>query len=236
MSTHPESPNPPTPPAEGAPTSWDGVSSVIGETLEDPGATLSTPRASEAPPAHGDGTAAPAVAESPVLPVETALVDTAVEKTVGPANNTTPSSSGDSKAPVGDAEVAAPSVEARPADAVATARHQPGELKLVIEQGMSVGKEFLISEPDMLVGRRDPEQQSTPDIDLFDQEVPSNRYISRRQARLYFKDGQLLVEDLDSSNGTSLNGHLIAPHEPRVLALQDKVHFGQSVLMRLKLV
>lgn len=112
----------------------------------------------------------------------------------------------------------------------------PGKLKLVIEQGMSVGKEFLVSEPDMLVGRRDPEQAVIPDIDLFDQEAPNNRYVTRRHARLYFAGGSLMLEDLDSANGTGLNGQLVAPHEPRALAVNDKVHFGQSVLMRLKTV
>jgi hypothetical protein len=35
-------------------------------------------------------------------------------------------------------------------------RWQPGEIKLVIEQGMSIGKEFLVSDPDMVVGRLHP--------------------------------------------------------------------------------
>lgn len=111
---------------------------------------------------------------------------------------------------------------------------QPYDFKLVLEQGLSIGKEFLLSETEMLVGRRDPEQDFIPDIDLFDQETPNNRYISRRQARLYFRNNKLFLEDLDSSNGTAINNKLIAPHEPRTLALNDRVLFGQSVMLRVK--
>lgn len=111
---------------------------------------------------------------------------------------------------------------------------QPGDFKLVLEQGLSIGKEFLLSEPEMLVGRRDPEQDFIPDIDLFDQETANNRYISRRQVRIYFHEGRLWLEDLDSSNGTAINSKLVAPHEPRILNLNDKLLFGQSVLVRLK--
>lgn len=111
---------------------------------------------------------------------------------------------------------------------------QPGEVKLVIEQGLSIGKEFLISDPEMLVGRRDPEQDFIPDIDLFDQETANNRYISRRQARFYFRDMRLYLEDLESSNGTAINNKLVAAHEPRLVNLNDKLLFGQSVLLRVK--
>lgn len=212
---------PKTPPSERpqtddtTPTSWTGVSSVIGETLEDPGATVSTPRPAEATPAPDTANDAPPLAAD-------ALERATADETPAPASPTAPPATSDDHAPV--------------VDPLPSRLWKEGELKLVIEQGMSVGKEFLISEADMTVGRRDPEQQVTPDIDLFDQEAPNNRYISRRQARLFLCEGQLMLEDLDSSNGTALNGQLVAAHEPRALTLNDKVHFGQSVLLRVKAV
>jgi hypothetical protein len=109
-----------------------------------------------------------------------------------------------------------------------------GDIKLVIEQGMSINKEFLVNDPELLLGRRDPDQDFIPDIDLFDQEAATNRYISRRQARLYFKDGGLWLEDLESSNGTALNNHLIEAHKPRRLKPGDKILLGQSVLLRVR--
>lgn len=224
--------NEPTPPesestkAEGAtPTSWNSVSSVIGETLEDAGATVSTPRPATGVPEPADEV------ELAKLPVAAAP-----QETPAPDHAATPPNDGSEGAPVSGAEGTTTSSLAKTpeADAPPARVWKAGELKLVIEQGMSVGKEFLISEADMTVGRRDPDQSVTPDIDLFDQEAPNNRYISRRQARLFFREGQLMLEDLDSSNGTALNGHLVAPHEPLTLALNDKVHFGQSVLLRVK--
>lgn len=135
----------------------------------------------------------------------------------------------------GDAEAAPPTVVAAPAaveeeaDAMAA-----GGVKLVIEQGLSINKEFLISDEDMLIGRRDPEQDFIPDLDLFDQETANNRYISRRQARLFFKGGGLWLEDLDSSNGTALNNHAIKPHDAKRLKFGDKLLLGQSVLLRVR--
>lgn len=139
------------------------------------------------------------------------------------------------------AEAAPPTVEAAPPTVEAKPAAEPvplvaGGVKLVIEQGLSLGKEFLVSDEEMLIGRRDPEQDYIPDIDLFDQESPNNRYISRRQAQLYFKEGGLWVEDLDSSNGTALNNHMIRAHEAKRLKPGDKLLLGQSVLLRIRLV
>lgn len=110
----------------------------------------------------------------------------------------------------------------------------PGDIKLVIEQGLSINKEFLVSDSEMLLGRRDPDQGFIPDIDLFDQETATNRYISRRQARLFFREGILMLEDLDSSNGTGINNRLIPPHEPRPVKPGDKILLGQSVMLRVR--
>ncbi len=111
---------------------------------------------------------------------------------------------------------------------------QPGTVKLVVEQGMSVNKEYLLNDPELIIGRRDPEQEFIPDIDLFDQENANNRYISRRQARLYFQEGHLFVEDLDSSNGTCVNNRPIKPNMSVQLNAGDKLLLGQSVMFRIR--
>ena len=110
----------------------------------------------------------------------------------------------------------------------------PGNIKLVVEQGMSVNKEYLLNDPELIIGRRDPEQEFIPDIDLFDQENANNRYISRRQARLYFQEGGLFVEDLDSSNGTCVNNRPIKPNMSVQLHPGDKLLLGQSVMFRVR--
>ncbi|HEY3997718.1 MAG TPA: FHA domain-containing protein [Candidatus Xenobia bacterium] len=110
----------------------------------------------------------------------------------------------------------------------------PGTIKLVVEQGMSVNKEYLLNDPELIIGRRDPEQEFIPDIDLFDQENANNRYISRRQARLFFQEGHLFVEDLDSSNGTCVNNRPIKPNMSVQLNSGDKLLLGQSVMFRIR--
>lgn len=223
MTNPPENPTENPTPSNSA-ASWESVSAVLDENLDDAGATVSTtvppmPAAASTNEAPAAEVATPAAVEAaPVTGEATPVTDEATPARPGVEITAAP-------------VVPAPSSSENPAPA--GRRWHPGELKLVIEQGMSVGKAFLVSDAEMLVGRRDPDQKTSPDIDLFDQEVPSNRYISRRQARLFFVDGQLMLEDLDSSNGTALNGQLVAPHEPRALSINDRVHFGQSVLLRL---
>ncbi len=41
--------------------------------------------------------------------------------------------------------------------------------------------------------------------------------ISRQQFRLLFLGDQLMIEDLDSTNGTQLNGELLTPYQPEVI-------------------
>jgi diguanylate cyclase (GGDEF)-like protein len=53
-------------------------------------------------------------------------------------------------------------------------------------------------------------------------------HVSRRHARFRTRDGQFLLEDLGSKNGTLLNGVLIT--EPTPLHDGDKIQIGSSVL------
>ncbi len=52
--------------------------------------------------------------------------------------------------------------------------------------------------------------------------------LSRRHARLYFKDGAWHVEDLSSTNGTFRNGKKL--EAPEQVAAKDKLHFGRFEL------
>ena len=53
-----------------------------------------------------------------------------------------------------------------------------------------------------------------------------HRSVSRRHARLTRRDGRLRVEDLNSTNGTRVNGRRLEPFAPRVLAPGDAVALG----------
>ncbi len=52
--------------------------------------------------------------------------------------------------------------------------------------------------------------------------------LSRRHAKLYFKEGAWHLEDLGSTNGTFQNGKKL--EAPVVLAAKDKLHFGRFEL------
>jgi two-component system, NtrC family, response regulator AtoC len=54
--------------------------------------------------------------------------------------------------------------------------------------------------------------------------------ISRRHCRFSLREGRLLVEDLNSLNGTRVAGRDIAPFKPVVLADGDTVTLGRLAL------
>lgn len=56
--------------------------------------------------------------------------------------------------------------------------------------------------------------------------VISGNHISRRHAELYTNNGQLLVRDLDSSNGTCVNGERV---KERAIFLGDEVRFDSAI-------
>lgn len=56
--------------------------------------------------------------------------------------------------------------------------------------------------------------------------IISDDSVSRRHARLWAKNGRLLVEDLESANGTSINGERIAPNRPTPVERGATIEFG----------
>ncbi len=111
-----------------------------------------------------------------------------------------------------------------------TAPLEPGSVKLVVEQGQTIGAQFVLGDPEMLVGREDEEEDIYPDIDLSDQDAG---YVHRRHATLRFENGQLTVTHLGGVNKTRVNNKPIPDNEPQPLSLGDKVAFGK-VVMRLR--
>jgi ribosomal protein S27E len=105
----------------------------------------------------------------------------------------------------------------------------PGKVKLVVEQGQTVGAQFVLGDAEMLVGREDTDEAIYPDIDLSDQDAG---YVHRKHATLRFDNGNLSVEHLGGSNKTRINNKPIGDNEPQPLKLGDKVSFGK-VVMRL---
>lgn len=58
--------------------------------------------------------------------------------------------------------------------------------------------------------------------------VPDDAYMSQVHARVYMREGDVFVEDLDSTNGTFINGERV--HGTRQLFHGDRLQVGHTVL------
>ena len=79
---------------------------------------------------------------------------------------------------------------------------------------------------DFFVGRADPPTGWLPAIDLAPHGGESGG-VSRKHARLFFKEGQPYAEDLNSTNGTFLNETRLPAHTPRRIQNGDNLRFGR---------
>lgn len=100
-------------------------------------------------------------------------------------------------------------------------------MKLTVEQGMAIGKQFVLGDPELLVGREDEEEQIYPDIDLSDQD---EGYVHRRHATIRFENGQLMVTHLGGVNKTRINNKPIPDDTPQPVNIGDKLSFGKVVM------
>ena len=101
--------------------------------------------------------------------------------------------------------------------------------KLVIERGDGPGTEFRISGAEAIIGRWDADNGVFPDVDL-DSHDPEAK-VSRRHARVRLQDGNYLIEDLGSTNGTYVNrGRRLLPGMAQVINYGDEVIVGKTFL------
>lgn len=108
-------------------------------------------------------------------------------------------------------------------------RKTNAKAKLVIERGVSVGTEFQINSNESYIGRWDADNGIFPDIDL-DVHDPEAK-VSRRHARIKSSDGQFMIEDLGSTNGTFVNrGRRLIPGNPHILSDGDEIIVGKTFL------
>ena len=111
---------------------------------------------------------------------------------------------------------------------------QPGSsekahAKLIIERGKSVGKQFMLSAAESQIGRWDADGGIFPDVDL-DSDDPEAK-VSRRHARITFREGQYFLEDMGSTNGTFINrGKRLSPGERQLLKDGDEIIVGKTFL------
>ena len=97
-------------------------------------------------------------------------------------------------------------------------------LQLVIEKGKPLNQIFELRKSAIILGR-----SSECDIS-----VTFSHEISRRHARIDREDNHLFLSDLNSSNGTRLNGRTCVPGERYPLQLGDCVEMANLVRFRLE--
>ncbi|MEW5958086.1 MAG: FHA domain-containing protein, partial [Chloroflexota bacterium] len=102
-------------------------------------------------------------------------------------------------------------------DTVLGAQRPPAQL--VIENGEATGASIPVTKHQLVLGR----DESSADIVLKD------RLVSRRHARISWKIIEFIIEDLDSSNGTRLNGAPLT--KPHLLKSGDRIEIGQNILL-----
>jgi len=93
------------------------------------------------------------------------------------------------------------------------------EACLIMIRGTPQGHRFFITQPEMIIGR-DP----AADISVADQSI------SRKHAKVNKADGKVQITDLGSSNGSFVNDKKLAANVPMMLAKEDMVKIGNSIL------
>ncbi|MEO6334626.1 MAG: FHA domain-containing protein [Pyrinomonadaceae bacterium] len=101
--------------------------------------------------------------------------------------------------------------------------------KLSIERGGSADTDFVLSSEESYIGRWDADNGIFPDVDL-DAHDPDAK-VSRRHARIIYRNNVHMIEDLGSTNGTFVNrGRRLLPGSPQVLTEGDEIIVGKTFL------
>ena len=100
---------------------------------------------------------------------------------------------------------------------------------LSLERGGAANTEFKLSSEESYIGRWDADNGIFPDVDL-DAHDPDAK-VSRRHARIIYRNNVFMVEDLGSTNGTFVNrGRRLLPGSPQVLSEGDEIIVGKTFL------
>lgn len=81
----------------------------------------------------------------------------------------------------------------------------------------------------ILVGRADASEDVKPHLDLTQYEG-MEKGVSREHAALHMTEKGIVLFDLDSTNGTTLNNNRLPPERPFLLKNGDEVRFGDLLV------
>ncbi len=119
-------------------------------------------------------------------------------------------------------------VATAPLQALPEVEEQPEPLEalpcslLVVSTGHRIS---LPAEGELILGRLDIGLSLTPDVDLTS-DIQGVQSISRRHAKIAAFRGRHLIEDLDSTNGTAVNGRPLNPGQRVPLQPGDHINLG----------
>jgi FHA domain len=100
---------------------------------------------------------------------------------------------------------------------------------LTIERGGEPNTEFPLASEESYIGRWDADNGIFPDVDLDAHD--SDAKVSRRHARIIYRNNVYMIEDLGSTNGTFINrGRRLLPGSPQVLSEGDEIIVGKTFL------
>jgi hypothetical protein len=98
--------------------------------------------------------------------------------------------------------------------------------KLIIKRNGRVGTEFVIDQESITIGRWDADSGSFAEIDLSQDDAQNA--VSRKHAKILFKDGEYFIEDTGSVNGTYINkGPRLIPGTPQKIKNGDEIIIGR---------
>jgi pSer/pThr/pTyr-binding forkhead associated (FHA) protein len=111
-----------------------------------------------------------------------------------------------------------PASEPYSGDQLAESSARPYTGRLVVERGggLTVGQEYGVG-PGLVIGRAAGNEIRIEDT-----------YASGRHARLYDRSGHVYIEDMNSTNGTYVNGRRLGAQQ--ILQPQDRIRIGDTEL------
>ncbi len=101
--------------------------------------------------------------------------------------------------------------------------------RLIVYVGDAPEPLFIEVGSNFTLGRYDPTSHNVPDFDLTPYDA-LEKGVSRMHAALQRREGNLVVIDLGSANGTRLNGKKLDRNAPYTLRDGDNLRLGELVL------
>jgi len=90
--------------------------------------------------------------------------------------------------------------------------------RIVLRSGPTPGKTFPLEKGEVFIGR-----------DLSNDIIINDPEISRRHSRLFYQNGAYILEDLGSTNGTSVNGQRLV--SPYILQPGETITLGERITL-----